>query len=435
MQPYDIAEVFYDLDEDEQTRIMQLIGVKQTSKVFSRLTNYQQVELFEEFDSVRKKQILDNLEVDELKEFINNYDEDEQEEILSYIKEEKANIIRDLLIYSNHLAPSIMTTEFLTININNSVKQATSYIFNNVKENDFIDNIYVLDEEEKVVGVVPLKDLIIARPSDSISKLMITDYYFVYHDNTVREAIEVVRNYDITSLAVTDYQGYLLGIITADDVLEQLINNYDDLYNKLAFLPNHDDAFTGLQRSFKRLPWLIFSTVINLAIAIVFLVIPAFEITLSEVFALVLFQPMVLAMAGNIGTQSLAVTILGIHKEELSTSDDRRRYLSKEVSIILLNSLSIAIIGFIVVSLFSLITHQVTSSGTLIAPYKLGLVVGVSLFAGMSASGTLGTLLPMLFTRHKVDADNASGPVLTTLSDLIALFIYYLVAAIMLLVI
>lgn len=434
MQPYDIAEMFYDLDEDEQIRVMQLIGVKQTSKVFSRLPQYQQIEVFEELDTQRKKQVLENLEVDELKEFISYYDEDEQNEILAYLKEDKANIVRDLLIYSNHLAPSIMTTEFLTINNNYTVKQATSYIFNNVRENDFIDNIYVLDDEEKVVGMIPLKELIIARPNDSLSKLIIDDYYYVHHDNTVKEAIEVVRNYDITSLAVTDYQGYLLGIITADDVLEQLITNYDELYNKLAFLPKHDDAFTGFQRSAKRLPWLILTTVINLAIAIIFLVIPAFEATLSQVFALVLFQPMVLAMAGNIGTQSLAVTILGIHKDELSTDSDRRRYFRKELMIVLLNAIMIAILGFLVVTTFAFLTKQVDKSGNPIPPYNLGLVVGASLFAGMTVSGMMGTSLPLLLTRHKVDADNAGGPVLTTLSDLIALFIYYLVVAIMLFV-
>ncbi len=435
MQPYDIAEMFYEMEEDEQLRVMQLIGVKQTSKVFSRLSEYQQIELFEEFDSIRKKQILDNLEIDELKDFVSNYDEDEQEEVLSYVKEEKANIIRDLLIYSNHLAPSIMTVEYLTINVNDTVKKATSYIFNNVKENDFIDNIYVLDDDEKIMGFVSLKDLIIARPSDSINKLMYTDYYFVYHDTTIKEAIEIVRNYDLTSLAVTDYQGYLLGVITADDVLEELIDEYDDIYNRLAFLPQHDDAFSGFQRSFKRLPWLIFTTIVNLAVAIILLVVPAFELTLSEVFALVLFQPMVLAMAGNIGTQSLAVTILGIHRDELSSSENRRRHFRREVSIVLLNSLFIAILGFIVVSLFSLITKQVSSSGVSIQPYMLGLVVGVSLFSGMLVSGSIGTLLPLFMTKHKVDADNAGGPVLTTLSDLIALFIYYLVAALMLLAI
>ncbi|NLG31603.1 MAG: magnesium transporter, partial [Acholeplasmataceae bacterium] len=165
-----------------------------------------------------------------------------------------------------------------------------------------------------------------------------------------------------------------------------------------------------------------------------FLVIPAFEATLSQVFALVLFQPMVLAMAGNIGTQSLAVTILGIHKDELSTDSDRRRYFRKELMIVLLNAIMIAILGFLVVTTFAFLTKQVDKSGNPIPPYNLGLVVGASLFAGMTVSGMMGTSLPLLLTRHKVDADNAGGPVLTTLSDLIALFIYYLVAAIMLFV-
>ena len=432
VQAYDIAEIFYDLDEKEQIRVLDLIGVKKTSEVFSRLSEYQQVETFESFSETRKRQVLNNLEVDELKEFIGYYDKDEQDDVLKYVNEDRANIIKDLLIYSNDLAPSIMSTEFLTININATIKQATSFIFNNVKEDDFIDNIYVLDNNHKVVGVLPLKDLIIARANDTIADLMIEDYYYVYHDNTVKEAIKKVKDYDITSLAVIDHQGSLLGIITADDVLEQLINNYDELCNKLAFLPSHDESYTGWQRSAKRLPWLIIATVLNIIIAIIFLVIPAFELTLSQVFALVLFQPLVLDMAGNIGTQNLAVTLLGIHKNELSTTEDRRSFLRKELLIIIFNCLVVAALGFAVVSLFSFVTAQVTNAGTLIAPYKLGFVVAAALFSGMFISGLLGTLLPIFFTKREMDADNASGPILTTLADIIAILTYYLIASIML---
>ncbi|MGI6713609.1 MAG: magnesium transporter [Bacilli bacterium] len=435
LPPYDIAALFPELEVEEWLRIFQLIGVKKSSIVFSRLSKNLQMEVFDELEEGQKRQILDHLEVDELKEFIGFYQEEEQAEILTFVKEDKANIIKDLLIYSKHLAPSIMTTEFLIIDLDYSVKQATSYLFNNVKENDFIDNVYVLDDEEKIVGVIALKDLIIARAGDSISNLLDRDFHFVYHDNTVKEAIEVVRNYDLTSLAVIDHQGNLLGIITADDVLEQLMKHYDELYRSLAFLPKSEDPVSGLHRSLKRLPWLIVTTIISLVIATIFLLIPAFEMTLAEVFALVLFQPLVLDMAGNIGTQNLAVTILGIHKEELASDTNRRKYLRKEVLIALLNSLTIAVLGFVVVAVFSRLTGQVKQTGELIAPYKLGLVVGSALFAGMFISALLGTLLPLFFTKRKVDSDNASGPVLTTLADVIALLTYYLIAAIMLLVI
>lgn len=434
MAPYDIAALFPELEVEEWLRIFQLIGVKKSAIVFSRLSENLQMEVFDELDETKKKQILEHLEVDELKEFISFYDEEEQKEVLGFVKEDKANIIKDLLIYSKHLAPSIMTTEFLSIGSDYSVKQATSYIFNNVKENDYIDTIYIVNHDEQLIGTLALKDLIIARSNDSITELMAKDFHFIYHDHPVKEAIEVVRNYDLTALPVIDHQGYLLGIITADDVLEQMIDDYDNLYRKLAFLPTREEPATGLQRSLKRLPWLTLTTIINLVMATIFLLVPAFELTLSEVFALVLFQPLVLDMAGNIGTQNLAVTILGIHKNELSTASSRKKYFQKELLIALFNSVIIAALGFIVVSIFSLITRQVNTSGELIPPYKLGLVVGAALFAGMFISAILGTFLPMFFTKRKIDSDNASGPVLTTLADIIALLTYYLIAAIMLLV-
>ena len=433
LQAYDIAEIFCDLDEKEQTLVLDLLGHKKSAEVFSRLSEYEQVEVFEGLNDNRKKQILNNLEIDELKEFIGFYDKDKQDEILKYIDKDKANIIRDLLIYSNDLAPSIMTTEYLSVNVNSSVKEVTSYIFNNANDDILIDNIYVVDNDNKLVGILFLKDVIVARANESITDLMITDLHYAYNDSTIKEAIQIVKNYDISSIAVIDHEGYLLGIITADDVLEQLINEYDELYNRFAFLPSHDDAYTGFERSKKRLPWLVIATILNILIAILFLLVPAFELTLSQVFALVLFQPLVLDMAGNIGTQNLAVTILGIHKNELSTKEDRRSFLLKETLIMLFNSLVVAIFGFIVVSIFSLITKQTNSAGELLAPYKLGLVVGGALFSGMFISGLLGTILPIFFTSRNMDSDNASGPILTTLADILAILTYYSIAAIMLL--
>lgn len=127
------------------------------------------------------------------------------------------------------------------------------------------------------------------------------------------------------------------------------------------------------------------------------------------------------------------MSILGIHKDEISTKEKKRSFLRKELLIVLFNSLIVAIFGFLVVSVFSLVTAQTTNAGDLIAPYKLGLVVGSSLFAGMFISGLLGTILPIFFTSRNIDSDNASGPVLTTVADIVAILTYYLIAAIMLL--
>ena len=435
LQPYDIAEMFSDLETDEQLRVMQLIGVKKTSIVFSRLSEYQQVEVFHELDQNKQKQILDNLEIDELKEFIGYHDQDEQADILALVKPVKSNLIRDLLIYSNDLAPSIMSTEFLSVELGTSVTKATSYIFNNVKDEDFIDNIYIVDDDEKLIGVVALKSLIIARAGDSMNKLMDTDFEFAYNDDSISDAIEKVRNYDLTSLPVLDHSGYLLGIITADDVLEQLIKQYDEAYNRLGFLRNHDESYTGFQRSIKRLPWLVIATILNLIIVAILASVPAFDATISKIATLVLFQPMILDMAGNIGTQNLAVAILGIHRKELETDEESRKFVGREVLVSGLNSLILAIIGFGLAAVFTLINSHETTTGIQVPFAKMGIVVGTSLFVAMFLSGILGTVLPIILTRRKVDADNATGPILTTLNDIIALFTYYGVAALLLLTI
>ena len=432
MQPYDIAEIFVDLEKDEQIRVMNLIGVKKTAIVFSRLSEYQQIEVYDEFDQNKRKQVLDNLEIDELKEFVGYHDQYEQEQILALVKPVKANTIRDLLIYSNDLAPSIMSKEFLTINIGMSVKQTTSYIFNNVKDDDFIDNIYVVDEDDKLLGVVSLKDIIVARADDTISKLMDTDFLFAYNDNTIQEAIETVRNYDITSLPVLDHGGYLLGIITADDVLEQLMMQYEEAYNRFGFLRNHDESYSGVQRSIKRLPWLIIATILNLIIAAILGSVEAFEATLATIVTLILFQPMILDMAGNIGTQNLAVAILGLHKNELETKKDTKKFIRKELLVSIFNSVIVAIIGFSIAAIVTMLSAHQSIHGHEISAIRMGTVVGSALLVSMFLSGVLGTLLPIILTKNNIDADNATGPILTTLNDIIALFTYYGVAALLL---
>lgn len=432
MQPYDIADLLIDLEEEEQQRVATLVGGKKMAVVFSRLSKYQQKLIFDVLDKPLQKEILKFLEIDELKEFINYYSEEEQEEIFKLISLERANLIKDLLIYSNDTAPSIMSTEFMTISISMSIKEATYFIFTNVKDNDFIDHIYVIDNDEKLVGVIALRDLIVARPEDTIKGLIKKDLIFAYNDYSIKETIDIVRNYDISAIPVIDHGGYLLGIITADDVLEQLITQYDEVYRKLAYVKSHDESFSGFKRSMTRLPWLVIATILNLVIAFILASVPAFEATVSTIITLVLFQPMILDMAGNIGTQNLAVVILELHRDELDTKQKTKAFVRKEVAVSVLNSFIVAAIGFVMAVLFTMINQHQTTTGVEINYIRMGIVVGASLFVGMGLSGILGTYIPIFLTKINADADNASGPILTTLNDIIALFTYYGIAALLL---
>lgn len=430
LEPYDIAEEFINLSDEEQLKVFYLLGAHKSAKVFSRLSSYLQQEVFGLLNGHEQKQLLDYLETDELKAFINYFSDhhETQEEIIKLLSKEKANLIKDLLIYSQDSAPSIMSNEFITITHTMSVKEATSYIFNNVKDDDFIDHIYVSDEDDKLIGLLTLKDLIIARGSDELSSLLNKDYIFVYNDHSIIETIEIVRNYDIPAVPVIDHSGFLLGIITADDVLKQLINNYDKAYQKLANIQNHDEAYSGFKRSLTRLPWLVIAIVLNLIIASILASVTAFQLTVSSIITLVLFQPMILDMAGNIGTQNLAVTILEVHRDGLDDKKEKKTFIRREVFVALLNSLFVAISGFAITFVITLISRHVSLEGVLISPLKMGIVVSGALFVSMALSGLLGTFIPLILTKINADTDNAAGPILTTLNDIIALFTYYGIA-------
>lgn len=283
--------------------------------------------------------------------------------------------------------PLIMSTEYFTIKMETSVKDATAEIFHESKDGDYISNMYVVNDDENLVGILNLKDLIIARSTDSIKNIMITDVIFAYNDTSIKQTIELVRNYDITAIPVIDHSRKLLGVITADDVLEQMINQYDESYNKLAYISKHDRSYSGIKRGLNRLPWLAIATVLNLIIAAVLVSVPAFEATIAQVVILVLFQPMILDMAGNIGTQNLAVTILEIHKEQLNTSKKIRKFGRKETLVSILNSFLTAIICFIMALGFTIFTNR--NAATPVAPLRIGVVVSGSLFVGMSLSAIL----------------------------------------------
>lgn len=423
LQPFDIARIVEKYDFKDQKRIFQLLNLNKYAKVFIELKEDVQLDYFDEISLNEKKQLLNNIEIDDLKDFIEQFKPKKQEQILQLIKPAKRHDVKKLLIYDEEEAASIMTTEFIKINEDLSIKEATNYVFQNSSDNDFIDIIYVTDENNTLKSAIHLKDLIIARKSDSLSSIAITDYHFVYSHQSVDEAIEIIKNYDLESLPVIDYDNKILGIITADDILDELVLQREEDYLKLANI-NFDDEDNIRKRTFSRLPWLLIVAFMNLVVASILLF---FEKTIETVTVLVLFQPMILGMAGNIGTQSMAVTLLRISDDYFEEKGNSKKHIFKEIMIGIINSIIIAIIGFVVSMSFLYIVKNTDQK-----PYIIGAIVGVSLLLALIVSSTLGVLVPLFAHKKGINAGNATGPVLSTVNDFVALCVYFLIATIIL---
>jgi magnesium transporter len=420
---YDLAVLYPNLDQDEQIRLLSLINIDKLSDMFVELDSNDQIDLLNLLEVNRKKSLLKNLESDDLKEFFEEFNDDEKDEYIKYLPKIKAKTLNLLLQYDEDLAASIMTTDFILVSKNDSIKDATYKVITNSKDSDYIDTIFVIDDDKKIVGAIDLKQLIMARPLDKLEDIMLSDLHFVYEDESIEKAIQTVSDYDRNVIPVLDKDDHVIGIITADDIFDEIIEDTEYDYQKMALLQDHDSQSTAFKRTKQRLPWLMIAVILNLLIAIF---LSVFEATLIEVTALVLFQPLILGMAGNIGTQSLAVTILGLHLKDIEFDKLPKKHVIKEVLVGLMNSLLLGIASFIFATIF--LTLLPTTGSQL--PYQIGFVVFLAVFISMFVSAIIGVFVPIILTKFDQDPAAASGPIMTTINDLIALVIYFGVATI-----
>ena len=330
-----------------------------------------------------------------------------------------------MLEYDEDCAASLMTTDFMVIQEGTSIADATGNLIKTVKDSDFIDELFVVDSEQKYLGSIELKNLLAARKGDKLDQITELNQSVIYEHDTVHTAIQKLRDYDDTVMPVLNEEEHLIGIITADDILDIMIDEYEENVERLVAIGDYEEDSSALVRSKQRLPWLLASIILNLVIAAF---LSLFQNTIEQITALVLYQPMILGMAGNIGTQAIAVTILGLHHDKLGGLDETKNHIRNEVMIGLLNSLIVGFFGFIISFVFLSFVNMGSQS-----PFYLAIVVGSSLAGGMFISAICGVFIPIALDRMKVDPAVASGPIISTINDLFALVVYFAIATAMLL--
>ncbi len=314
----------------------------------------------------------------------------------------------------------VMNTHILTLSPTMDVKEAMKKVVKQSNDDTLIDILYVT-QDDQLVGVVDLKELIIARSPITIEAIMRKNYHFVFEDEPVSKAIDTVQKYDRIMIPILSKTKTLLGVITAEMALDLLAEETLEDYHKLASLNEYDVHSKPLIRSKKRLPWLLLLLGLSLITASV---LSFFEATLQTVIILVLFQPMILDSAGNISTQSLAKAILVINDDP---DADMKPFIIKELLIGLMNSTFLALVGFT----FSYLFLWVFQNNNV--DIKVSFTVGLALFVALLVGAVTGAFVPMILRKMKIDPSVASGPFMTTLNDVIALTIYFSLATLILL--
>jgi magnesium transporter len=420
MHPYDIAKIIAEAKSDTQMRIIKLMSLHKRVEVFLELPEEISRNYFNLLNENQKKSLLNEFEMDDLKYFITTFEEDYQTYLISLLSKSKQSKLNLLMSYDEKTIASIMNTDFVTINKNLSIKETTAYIINNSKDSDFIDSVYVVDDNNRLIGDIALKDLISARASDNLESITHKINNYLKLEDSINTGVKKFKNYAKSVLPVINNEGVVIGIVTADDVLNTMVLEHEEDIQKMTGVGDYEESSNAFVRAYQRMPWLLISVILNLVIAAL---LSVFEKTLVEVVALIMFQPMILGMAGNIGTQSVAVTILKLGQDELGHKNDEKKHILKEIGIGILNSIAIGIVGFFLsYAILSFVNMGIQS------PLSLALTIGISLLGGMFVSSAAGVFIPIILEKMKVDPAIASGPIISTLNDLFALLIYFGIA-------
>lgn len=412
----DIAQSLELLTKEERKALYDSLDPEWISNIFSYIED--------------PEEYIQELGIDKLAEVINEMDSDDAVDLLEDVDEKVKNQLRPILdedvkadirlinSYDDDEIGSLITNNYISISRKLTIRQAMHELVQQAGEKDNISTIYVVDDEERFCGAIDLKDLIIAREHDELDDIIIDSYPYLIDHDKISECIEEIKDYAEDSLPVLNDDKRIIGILTAQDVIEAVDDEMGDDYAKLAGLTAEEDLKeTTFESMKKRMPWLTILLFLGMGVSTV---VGAFEDVVAVLPIVMCFQSLILDMAGNVGTQSLAVTIRVLMDENL-TGKEKMSLVVKEMRVGFGNGLILGVLSLIFLGVYI----GVFKGFSMGEAFMISGCVGVSLLVAMIISSLVGTLVPMFFHKIKVDPAVASGPLITTVNDLVAVITYY----------
>ena len=414
----DIADAFVGLSDEQLVRLYDILPKELLADIITYIEDKERyLELMENEDVA---EMLDNMESNDAAEVLEELDEEDIEEINTLVEPETLEDIQLVASYDDDVLGSLMSTDYIMIKSTSTIKEAMKSVIREANDVENINIIYVVDETEKYLGIISLRDLIRARSTDDINDIIKSNYPVLYDYSLVDEIERDILDYELESYGVLDKDGKLIGIVNDETLIDLLEEDYKEDYAMLAGISEIEDTSEPIYKSvLKRLPWLAFLLVIGLFVS---LLTSSFENVIKDLITVVFFQSLILGMAGNTGTQSLAVTISKINDDEKKIA----KVILRELLTGFVNGLIIAVLGFGLVLGFLLLRNN-----TFDVSLKTSLSVSISLVISMSIASFLGAFVPYVLSKLKVDPAVASGPFITTVNDIVAIVIYYSLATLL----
>ena len=419
----DIAQSLAFLTSQERRHLYKLLGAEWISEIFSHVEEPKAY--IEELSIDQLAAVINEMDSDDAVDLLEDIDDTVKNQLYPILKEDVKADIRLIHSYDEDEIGSLITNNYICISKDLNIRQAMHELIRQAGDNDNISTIYVTDKQGKFSGAIDLKDLIIARENDDLDDLIIYSYPYLIAHEKISANIELIKDYAEDSLPVLNDQKCIIGILTAQDVIEAVDDEMGEDYAKLAGLTSEEDLKeTTMESMKKRLPWLIVLLFLGMVVSSV---VGTFEVVVAVLPIVICFQSLILDMAGNVGTQSLAVTIRVLMDEDLRTKDKVALVL-KEMKVGFCNGLLLGVMAFVFLG-FYIGFFKGYSFGT---GFLISGCVGASLLLAMVISSLVGTLVPLFFHKIKVDPAVASGPLITTVNDLVAVVTYYGLAWILL---
>ncbi len=415
----DIAEALEHMTPEERAKLYPILGAERVAEIFTYIEDPD--EYLKELDEDRAARVLSEMDSDDAVDVLGEMDEETQERIVSLMDDESSRDVQLILSYDEDEIGSYMTTNFIRIKNNLSIRQAMHELVKQAGDNDNISTIYVEDTEGCYYGAIDLKDLIIAREYTPLEDLISTSYPYVKDKELIGDCIEQIKDYAEDSLPVLNEDKKIIGIITAQDIVEVVDDEMGEDYARLAGLTAEEDLNEKLFESIKkRIPWLVALLFLGMLVSTV---VGAFEAVVAVIPLVICFQSLILDMAGNVGTQSLAVTIRVLMDENL-TGLQKVSLVFKEIRVGFCNGLLLGSMAFLFIGGY-VYYFKHNPLGT---AFQISGCVAISLLAAMVVSSIVGTVVPLFFHKIKIDPAVASGPLITTVNDLVAVVTYYSLA-------
>ena len=412
----DIAQSFELLNTAERNLLYSALDAEWLADIISYIDN--PVQYVEEIGIEKLAAIINEMDADDAVDLWSVIEESVKVKLRPMIDDETKTDIRLINSYEEDEIGSLITTNFICIKQNLTIRQAMHELVRQAGENDNISTIYVVDEKNRFCGAIDLKDLIIARESTKLETLISYAYPYLLDHEKISETIQKIKDYAEDSLPVLDKNKKIVGIITSQDVVEAVDDELGEDYAKLAGLASEEDITETTKDSVKkRLPWLIILLFLGMGVSTV---VGAFEGVVAVLPVVICFQSLILDMAGNVGTQSLAVTIRVLMDENL-TGKDKLKLVIKEMKVGFCNGALLGIMALVCLGIY-IALFKGYAFGTAMV---ISACVGVALLVAIVISSLIGTLVPMLFHKMKIDPAVASGPLITTVNDLVAVVTYY----------